>query len=42
MLCLSIPRNQKVRLTFMDGPREPRLVESWQSCMNRWVRMERR
>ena len=26
LLCLSIPRNPKVRQTFMGGPREPGLM----------------
>ena len=39
LLCLSIPRNPKVRQTFMGGPRESRLDESWQSWVRRWGRM---
>ena len=39
LLCLSIPRNPKVMQTFMASPREPRLVESWQSWVRRWGNM---
>ena len=41
LICSSIPRNPTVRQTFMAGPREPRLLESWQSCVRRWGRMGR-
>ena len=36
LLHLSLPRNLRVRQTFMAGPREPRLSGSWQSWIRRF------
>ena len=41
LLCMSIPRKPKGRQTFMGGPREPRLDDTWQNLVRRCGRMGR-